>query len=132
MKIIDGSRLTIRREDGSREERGFILLEVMLSLVILIGGTLVIFQSYRSSLHAVRQTEEQYKASLLLEAHMEELEKTGRFDSSSVLDSLLGKITWQQDVREGDPPPWKEHQLTLAWGQGKHANSLTLATYRAD
>ena len=110
-----------------RNPQGFLLLEVMLALAVLTGAILVVFQPCRSSLRVTRLNRQSYQAALLLEDHVEVLEKTGISDLEPLEDSLLGPVMWQQDILPGDNASWHSQRLTLTWGDEPHAQHQELS-----
>jgi len=120
---------SLGRDDGmKRPDEGYVLLEVMVALVVLLCGTLVVADSFRSTLRMDRQCQEMYQAALLLEARILEIEKTGQADISPVDEPGLGAVTWNQDVHETDVPGYRQWRLQMIWGQERKANQLELTT----
>ena len=67
------------------KETGMILVEVMLALIVLTGGSMVIFQSFRNSMQVMRRSRALYEAALAIEGRVNELEKTGHWDEAKEL-----------------------------------------------
>ncbi len=97
-------------------DQGFILLEVMLAMTVFVVGAAMVFQSFHTSLQVFRQARELYAGTLLIEGQSGQLQKTGRWASAVATDPRLGTLRWN----------WTEPDITLAWGEGKHANALHL------
>ena len=62
---------------------GIVLLEVLMAMTVLLTGVLVIVQSFRRSLSLVRHSEQEYRAALLMEGAMSEMEVTGRVNTAA-------------------------------------------------
>src|SRR5438105_1757675 len=101
----------------------------MLALLVLVSGAMVIFQSYRASLQSVRSSRELFAASLLMESRIGEMEKTGRWNALAAADPVLGPVSWEDAVESEESPNLKRHRVTLAWGEGKKANTLEQSVY---
>jgi len=114
------------RHDG---ESGYVLLEVMMALVVLVCGIMVTVDSYRASLQTGRQSAAKYRAALLLEGRLLELERTRHVDLTPENDPVLGPVFWEEEVRATDSTDWKEHRLVLNWGEAKENHVLELSTY---
>lgn len=72
-----------------RGRRGFLLLEVMVSVIVITGGLLFVMRVYSTAKEALDRSRTLFKNSLLLEEKIfgfeekgiiEELTQTGRFD----------------------------------------------------
>lgn len=61
-------------------KKGFLLLEVIISIVIITAGILFIVRSYSSSKNAIEKSRELFEASLLLEKKMWEFEEKGEIE----------------------------------------------------
>jgi len=57
--------------------RGFLLFEVMVSIVIVTAGILFIAHSYSSSTDSIKRSTDAFRASLLLQNRMWPLEQSG-------------------------------------------------------
>jgi hypothetical protein len=59
-------------------KKGFLLFEVMMSIVIITTGILFIMRSYSSSKMSIERSTEIFRTSLLLESQMWEYEEEGK------------------------------------------------------
>jgi len=109
-------------------ERGFILLDVLLALVVLAGAILVTFQALRSSLRALEANHQFFRAALLLEDHVGMMERGENSEEKSMDDPILGPVTWEEAPIPTGDQTWHRERARLAWGQGSHAQSLELST----
>ncbi len=66
------------------DKRGFLLFEVMVSIVVITVCLLFVARSYSSSTNAIRKSRELIRAALLLENKMWELEQIGEIEESRV------------------------------------------------
>ena len=108
---------------------GYVLLEVMMALVILLCGILGVTDSYRYTLRAERESNERYRAALLLEGRVLELEQAASFNPAAEVDPQLGSLSWNDRVLETTTPGEQEHQVSLKWGEGKHSHAIELETW---
>ena len=76
--------------------KGFLLFEVMVSIVILTSGILFIARSYSSSKDAIQRSADVLKASLLLESKMWEYEEKGE----------IGIGAWEGDFTGDESYAW--------------------------
>ncbi|MFA4982295.1 MAG: hypothetical protein WC592_07510 [Candidatus Omnitrophota bacterium] len=60
-----------------RGKKGFLLLEVMISIIILTGGLLFVTRVYSTAKIAIQRSKALFKYSLLLEEAMFEIEEKG-------------------------------------------------------
>ena len=111
------------------ENGGYVLLEVMMALVVLVCGIMVTVDSYRASLQTGRRSAAEYRAALLLEGRLLERERSRHVDLTSENDEALGAVTWEEDIHETDSPDWREHRLVLNWGEAKNNHALELSTF---
>ena len=100
-----------------------------MALVVLLCGTIAVVDSFRTTFQAARQSQEEYRAGLLMESHMLAMEKTGRTDTAPETDPILGSVTCDEEILDTNIPMWKERRLTLHWGEGKNEHALQLSTY---
>ena len=99
-----------------------------MAMTVLVTGAILATESFRSSLRMRREGLQEYQAALLLEGRMLEMEKTGRADTASSLDPILGPVSWNEETRAATAPDWTEHRLTINWMDGKRAHALDLST----
>jgi type II secretory pathway pseudopilin PulG len=78
-------------------KRGFLLFEVMISIVIITIALIFIARSYSSSKNSIRKSGEVIKALLYLENKMWEFEDTGEVEASTAEGSFEedDKYTWK-------------------------------------
>lgn len=115
--------MTLRRDEG------YVLLEVMMAIVILVCGTLAVTESFRSTLRTNRESRGEYLAALRLEGKLLETEKIGRANLDPETDPDLGPLSWTEATQPAATGDWTVHQLTMSWGQGQGSNQLELPTY---
>src|SRR5690349_20807200 len=107
---------------------GFVLLEAMIAMVILFCGVVAVTESFRMSLRASEEGREMYRAALLLEGRILEMEKIGHRTAEPESDPVLGPMIWKEDLLDNESPDWREHRLSLAWQEGKKSHELNLST----
>lgn len=85
MKVGDK---TIRQAHGfilslSKDKRGFLLFEVIVSIVIITAGLLYVMRAYSSSKEAVERSRVLFESSLLLEREIFGFEEKGEIEEGS-------------------------------------------------
>ena len=117
---------------GERQKnKGFLLLEVMISVAILSIGTLLILNSFMKPLRAIEFSRDYFKAGLLLEEKMLELYnsnvKTGL--SGGVFSSFDNKFSWSLNVIKLEEDACNEVDLRILWHGKDREQDLSASTY---
>jgi hypothetical protein len=105
--------------------KGYLLFEVLLSLVILSAGLILVSRSFVSSLSALKVSKGHTQAVLMLERKLAEIE-SGVIDiqgySKIDLDGEEGGFNWK--IRSEEPGeeimsklPYTEVQVTVSWAE---------------
>ena len=63
------------------DKKGFLLLEVIVSIVIITSGLLFVMRVYSTARHAIQRSSVLFESSLLLESGMFEFEEKGKIES---------------------------------------------------
>ncbi len=114
-------------------KRGFLLYEVLLALAILSIGLVIVLRSFSTSLRAVRTSQNYFKATLLLEEKLWEVEKANSLPPGISQGSFPGsKFNWEVETspieEEGDVG-LNAVKVTLSWRQGKRKGDIGLTTW---
>lgn len=114
-----------------KNKKGFLLFEVLLSLVILAGGLLLVMQSFLASKRVLERAGELWTATLFLEKKMWDFEV--REDLGEGLQSGVfgggGKFAW--DFKSARPGASRLKQVTLAVFRkdGRTKTRYSVSTY---
>ncbi len=108
---------------------GFILMEIMLSLVILITGLVAVLRSYRTSLRVDEESATRLEATLLMESQLVEMDYTGQLNADLGAGSGLGRLSWNDATLGSDPHLGQEHRVSLTWGEGRHGHTIEQSIY---
>ncbi len=116
---------------GKRNNKGFLLLEALVSVAILSVALVMILSSFMRSIRATELSEDYFRAGLLLEEKFFELYANGIKEGSkgeefSVFDN---RFSWNLDVVRLDEDEVHEVSLGVSWNQGSKEYSTFLLTY---
>ncbi len=120
------------RLNGSRGERGFLLLETLLALFILSIGLTLVIRSFGSSLGALRTSDDYTQAMLLLEERIWELEAKGSIlpgTSGGTFPQEAGKYQWQVSASPPNAKGLSETRVTITFKQRGRPRDLSVVTY---
>lgn len=116
---------------GKRKSNGFLLLEAMVSVTILAVGLVLIVSSFMKSIKAKELSVDYFKAGLLLEEKICELNNTDMKEgiSEGVFDNFEDRFSWNLIVAKLDEEPLKEISLEVSWIEGNKRQSMSMLTY---
>ena len=88
-----------------RTNRGFLLLEVMASIIIITGGLLFVMRVYSTARTALERSHTLFKNSLLLEEKVFDLEERGVVEEGKDTGHFSGKndYSWQVNASQLSP-----------------------------
>lgn len=114
-------------------QKGFLLFELMVAVVLLSVSLTVISRSFIQSLSALRTSGNYFKGGLLLEKKMWELEQkppsAGREEGSF---ETFGKLFhWDVATEEMEDAPLYESRVTVGWSAAGREQALAVTTYLA-
>lgn len=101
----------------NRNSRGFLLFEVVISIVLITAGLLFIMRSYSSSKNSIQRSTEVFRTSLLLEGKMWEFEEKGLIEEGSK----------EGDFAENEEYSWQAEVIRM---EDSNLNQVTLAVFR--
>lgn len=115
-----------------KDERGFLLIEAMLALVVLSVGIVMVFRAFSSCLSAAQFSRTRYAAALIAEGNLWELEQWGQTQPTGLPETILERpLRW--DLRERTPQdsrtPWRIWELELEWTEGTRRETFALEAY---
>ena len=111
--------------------RGFTLLEVIVSLVVLTAGLVTIMEAFTVGLKASAAAERRTVATMLLQDKMEEIKKESQLavgsDQGDFGDNFAD-YKWQADLSETSIAGLLHVAVTVSWSEGRRTNELALVT----
>lgn len=116
---------------GKKKNKGFLLLEIMVSVGILSIGLVLILSSFMRLIRAIDVSEDYFRAGLLLEnkifemqySDTEEGSKDGRFSD------FESRFLWHSNVVRLEGDFLDEMNLEVSWNQGNKQKNMSIATY---
>lgn len=114
-------------------KKGFTLLEVLITLVILSGGVIAISQAFSTGMLASTDVENVDLALNIAQAKMEDIKNTafaGLTDSGPAADPNFSRFNVTVDVQEGQDP--MQIVVTAAWNVKGGQTSVALTTLRTN
>ena len=109
----------------ARKSKGFLLLEVMVSVSILSLGVLLILNSFIRPMRAMEFSKDYFRAGLLLDQKVFELYNSDTHEgcSKGVFSDFNEKFSWEMDVDK------KEVNLKVFWNEEDREGDLTVLAY---
>ena len=128
-----------------RNNTGFSLIEIMVSIAILSLGLVLILQGFAQSLNTLRISEDNLKATLMAENKIAEAEIQAREDGDALEAGLEEKFEFE-NIKckwrvKATPVEWKmeeipesyqelrEVEASLSWEEGKREGRIPLVTF---
>ena len=119
------------------KNRGFTLIEIMVSIAILSLGLILILQSFAYSLNALRICRNNLEATLLAEEKMSQMQIIAQQTRGSLLsgiegESSLGNIEfkWEIDaVQDEEYVNLYKVASTTSWKEGRRKGAVIFVTY---
>ena len=113
------------------KNKGFLLLEIMISVSILSFGIILILNSFMGPIMAAQLSRDYFNAGFLLEEKMLELYSGDVEEGSSKggFSAFDSKFSWDLDVARLEEIPCKEVSLKVLWKQKNKEQDLSILTY---
>lgn len=133
------------------QRKGFLLIELLVTIAILSFGLVFILAGFHSSLNALRVSQNIVRASEILEEKMLELEKQteeekgiiagtseGEIDGFSWISSVVpleetavpaDDSLWDEDIAPVLETVLSKVELSLHWSEGTKERDLSVVTY---
>jgi len=107
------------------KNKGFLLLEMMVSVSILSFGIILILNSFIRPIRAMELSKDYFRAGLLLEQKMFELYNTDVQEgiSEGVFSDFNRKFSWDMEMGE------REIDLRVLWKERGEERELAVSTY---
>ncbi len=112
-------------------EKGFLLLEVMVSVAILSIALVMILGSFTRSIRTIELSEDYFRAGLLLENKIYELSHSEieEGSSSGVFSDFDNRFSWNLEIMKMEEGLVRELNLGVSWHQGAKEHDLSIVTY---
>jgi type II secretion system protein I len=111
--------------------RGFTLLEVIVSLVVLTTGLVMVMEAFTVGLRASAAADRRTMAALLLQDKMEELKKEPLLTAGSDEGDFgedFADYNWRVDISETETPGLVHVEVTVMWEGRRGEDELGLIT----
>jgi len=118
-----------------RSRRGYLLLEVVVSIAVVAIGLTVILRSFSSSLRASKIAQEYFDASLVLQETLCGFEETEKLDGGLAAGETAGKVSGTpysletKITRISDLDPLNEVSAAIYWKNRDRNERIEIGTY---
>lgn len=114
-----------------KKNRGFLLLEVMVSVAVLSVGILLILNSFVRSLRAIEFSENYFKAGLIAQEKIYEMGCAGgnRALADGVLADFGNKFSWHMDAVRIEEEAIDEIMFKVFWNERNIQHDFSVVTY---
>lgn len=115
----------------SPSNRGFLLFELVLSVIVLSISLTVISRSFIQTLTARQTSKRFFQAGLLIERKILELNQASFSEGKEegTFEEFGGLFRWAVTTKEIEAPPLYEALVTVGWDSRGHERQLTITTY---
>ena len=123
----------ITNHESRITKRGFTLLEILITIIILTVGVIALTGAFSSGISAATDVENVDMALNIAQAKMEEIKDTAfasLADSGPTADANFSNFNVTVDVAEGDNP--MQVDVTVAWNVKGGQTGITLTTLVAN
>lgn len=112
-------------------KNGFLLLEVMLSVIIVLVGVVFIAGAFRTAVLAAKRSRAYLSGLYRLEERMWPLEEKGAIEPGSDSGSFekAEGAEWETEAEEMEESPLLETKVTVRWKEGEQDNGISVHTY---
>lgn len=112
-------------------KKGFLLLEVLVSVAVITVGLIYIIRSFSISTRAIATSRDYIKAVSLLEEKLWEFEETRQIESGEDRDYFRDdrRFTWQLSAETEEEIPINKTQLKVFWEEKNRKQRLSVTTY---
>jgi len=116
---------------AGKNKRGFLLLEVMVSVAMLSIGIVMVSGSFMNSIKAIDLSEDYFRAGLLFEEKIYEVSNSTAVEglSSGVFADFNNRFSWNMNVIKSEQDLVYEFDLQVSWDQGAKMHELSVVTY---
>lgn len=123
--------MSLTGKHKGRENEGFLLLEIMMSVSILACGVLFVLNSFIRPIRAMELSIDYFKAGFLLEEKMLELYNSSVEDGAmrGEFSSFDNRFSWALDIGDIEGGFCKEINLKVTWHNKDKEEDLSISTY---
>ena len=119
---------------GKRKNKGFLLLEVMVSITVLSIGLVLVLSSFMRSIRAIEISEDYFRAGLLLEEKIYEVLNSDIEEglSEGVFADFGNRFSWNLSIENLEQEGFEnisEVSLEVSWDQRNKRQSIPVSTY---
>ena len=110
---------------------GFMLLEVMLSVFIVVVGVVFVIASFTASIRAFKASKSYLAALYLMENKMWQYEESGEIEEGSDSGKFedYESAAWRVEAEEIEDLPLNETTIEVTLKQGEKKQKFAIATY---
>lgn len=116
---------------GKRKNKGFLFIELMISVLIMSIGFVVILNSLMQSVKAIEYSKDYFKAGLLLEEKAYEVynadEEKGF--SKGIFNDFNSKFSWELNIVKLEEIDLDEIFLKVLWNERNKEHNVSILTY---
>ncbi len=122
--------LQIGKKKRSRD-KGFLFIELMVSVLIMTVGFTVMLSSFIQSIKAIEYSKDYFKACLLLEEKAYEIYNADRKEgfSKGLFNDFNGKFSWELNVAKLEETSLNEISLKVIWDEKNQEYDVPIFTY---
>ena len=114
-----------------KRDNGFILLEVLMAISVLMGGIVVLYSAFSKSIQLSELSHDYYQATLLLESRIWDVEHfKGNSYPIDPSQPLLQEEDWVIHQHPLSNPEYEEWNVGLNWKSRSRSENLSLMTIR--
>ena len=117
-----------------RANRGYTLLELMVSAAILAVGLTALIRSFTAGTNTLRQNEKRAVGVVLAQQKLAEIMGTTELEDGiqdgDVEEAVFGGYRWQSEIQSlTDYPNLKQVRVIIAWRDGQRTDDVRIDTY---
>ncbi len=116
----------------NKSNKGFLLFEVAVAVVILSIGITIVLQSFNSAIMSVKLIRDYTTSMFLLEQKMVELEMADNsqlIDREGSFEGEFSKFSWKIDSALMDKLPLDKTGVSVLWGTKTSVRKFSVQTY---
>lgn len=121
----------LRLKGAMQGRKGFLLLEVLVSVVIITVGLVYIIRSFSTSTRAIAASRDYIKAVSLLEEKLWGLEQVRQVEEGQDKDYFDDEhnFTWELNSEPEEEMPVNKTKLVVSWKRREKKQGVAVTTY---